>query len=334
MRECLRIALCLLALLWAPAAAQALELEIPVNCTVGTECFIQNYADRDPTDDYADYACGRLSYNGHKGTDFRLRNLAQMRAGVMVRAAAAGIVKGVRDGVADRMMTQKDDPSIKDRECGNGVLVAHADRYETQYCHMMKGSILVKPGQEVAVGQSLGKIGLSGMTEFPHLHFELRRGASVIDPFTGETSATGCKVPQTPLWSATATEALRYIPTGVLNLGFANAVPQQEEVRDGRWSATAFPATATALLFWVDLFGLLPGDTLEMTLTSPKGEVMARHEARQERSRAQLFQYIGKKRTVTLWEKGEYTGEVRILRDSVNGGRTVAASGKSSFKIE
>jgi D-3-phosphoglycerate dehydrogenase len=48
---------------------------------------------------------------------------------------------------------------IAGRECGNGVVIAHEDGWETQYCHMRRGSVAVQPGERVARGQTLGLVG-------------------------------------------------------------------------------------------------------------------------------------------------------------------------------
>lgn len=61
----LRLAALSLAL--APSAG-AFELELPVGCTPGETCFIQNCVDHDPAAAVADPACGPLSYDGHDGT--------------------------------------------------------------------------------------------------------------------------------------------------------------------------------------------------------------------------------------------------------------------------
>ena len=46
-------------------------------------------------------------------------------------------------------------------------------------------AMAVKLGDTVVAGQRLGLVGLSGMTEFPHLHFEVAKGGAVVDPFLG-----------------------------------------------------------------------------------------------------------------------------------------------------
>jgi murein DD-endopeptidase MepM/ murein hydrolase activator NlpD len=57
---------------------------------------------------------------------------------------------------------------------GNAVIVRYADgQYETLYGHM--SALLVKQGQFVQAKQTVGKVGSTGLSSGPHLHFELRR---------------------------------------------------------------------------------------------------------------------------------------------------------------
>jgi murein DD-endopeptidase MepM/ murein hydrolase activator NlpD len=58
-------------------------------------------------------------------------------------------------------------------DCGNGVYAA--------FCHMQKGSVDVQKGMKVAAGDLLGRIGHSGNSTAPHLHFQLMNGP---DPMT------------------------------------------------------------------------------------------------------------------------------------------------------
>ena len=62
---------------------------------------MQNHVDTDPGPDARDFTCGPLSYDGHRGTDFRVATLADMWAGFRALAAALGRVVAVRDGMAD-----------------------------------------------------------------------------------------------------------------------------------------------------------------------------------------------------------------------------------------
>ncbi|MFZ9199919.1 MAG: M23 family peptidase, partial [Paracoccaceae bacterium] len=105
--------------------AGAFELAFPAGCTLGQDCYIQQYHDHDPGSEATDYTCGPLSYDGHDGTDIALPTRADMAAGVAVLAAAAGVVKGLRDGVADAA------PFPTGQDCGNGVVIDHGNGWET-----------------------------------------------------------------------------------------------------------------------------------------------------------------------------------------------------------
>jgi murein DD-endopeptidase MepM/ murein hydrolase activator NlpD len=160
----------------APAQPSAPSFALPIDCRIGVDCEIQNYVDRDPGPGAKDYQCGTRSYQNHSGVDFRLPTLARQRQGVAVLAAADGRVLRVREGVADVSVRAADAASVEGAECGNGVVIGHEGGLETQYCHMAQGSLRVKPGDVVKAGAPVGRVGLSGNTEYPHLHFTVRRG--------------------------------------------------------------------------------------------------------------------------------------------------------------
>jgi len=69
---------------------------------------------------------------------------------------------------------------------GNYVVIEHADGTHTWYAHLYAGSITVKAGDSVRQGQVIGKVGSSGNSTGPHLHFEIRLGAyssaTTVDP--------------------------------------------------------------------------------------------------------------------------------------------------------
>lgn len=296
------------------AAAQP-TLEVPIDCEVGRTCFIQNYVDRDPGPGYRDYACGRLSYDGHKGTDFRLRTHREMLAGVRVRAAAPGVVRAVRDGVRDVSVKRTGASAVAGKEAGNAVAIQHGDGWETQYSHMRRGSVAVQPGDRIEAGQVLGQVGLSGLTEFPHLHLEVRHRSEIVDPFVGLDAASGCKVSEMSLWSPAALARLGYVASGLLNAGFATGKPDVEAARRGVHDPASLPADALALVFWVDFFGALKDDRLRIRLLAPDQSVLAETDHVFERSKAQYFQFVGKRRPATAWPSGAYRGEFILTRE-------------------
>jgi len=63
---------------------------------------------------------------------------------------------------------------------GNLVLVRHANGFVTAYAHASE--ILVKRGESVKRGQVIAKSGETGNVTSPQLHFEIRKGATPVDP--------------------------------------------------------------------------------------------------------------------------------------------------------
>jgi murein DD-endopeptidase MepM/ murein hydrolase activator NlpD len=63
---------------------------------------------------------------------------------------------------------------------GNMVEVNHGNGFSTRYGHMSE--IDVKVGQAVRIGQTLGKIGSTGRSTGPHLHYETRIDGEAVDP--------------------------------------------------------------------------------------------------------------------------------------------------------
>ncbi|MEC9243709.1 M23 family metallopeptidase [Nitratireductor rhodophyticola] len=99
---------------------------------------------------------GRLAH--HSGIDFRARR------GAPIHATGAGtVVKAGWNGGYGRM-----------------VEIDHGNGLTTRYAHMSK--ILVKTGDKVDVGTKVGKVGSSGRSTGPHLHYEVRRSGAAINP--------------------------------------------------------------------------------------------------------------------------------------------------------
>lgn len=178
----IRAVIALLALA-APAAAQQYRFPIELPSS-GTQPYVTAYRDLDTGSGLKDWNCGTKTYGGHKGSDFGIGSFPVMDAGSRwVVAAAPGEVVFVNDGCFDRCTTG-------DCGCGSGfgnyVKLQHADGKLTYYAHLMNGSIQVSLGDQVQCGQHLGKVGSSGNSTGPHLHFEPRYSSNVSDdPFSG-----------------------------------------------------------------------------------------------------------------------------------------------------
>ncbi len=110
-----------------------------------------------------------ISHNGisrgvsryHAGIDYRADT------GTSVRAAQEGKVVQTTGGWAGGF--------------GNSILVDHGNGLTTRYAHLSE--IDVSVGQVVAQGEAIGRSGNTGYSTGPHLHFETRRGGSVVSPF-------------------------------------------------------------------------------------------------------------------------------------------------------
>jgi murein DD-endopeptidase MepM/ murein hydrolase activator NlpD len=66
---------------------------------------------------------------------------------------------------------------------GNLVIVTHRLGMTSWYAHL--SSIAVRPGRCVVAGNRIGRVGSTGYSTGPHLHFELRLRGAAVNPLTG-----------------------------------------------------------------------------------------------------------------------------------------------------
>jgi hypothetical protein len=296
-------------------ADESLSLSLPIGCEVGKNCFVQNYVDHDLSSSYRDFSCGSLTYDGHDGTDFRLPSMTVMRAGVDVLAVADGEVTGVRDGEKDISIRAISKEAVAGRECGNGVLLRHPNGWETQYCHLADGSVSISKGQHVKRGQVLGKVGLSGATEFPHLHLSVRHNRNIVDPFSPKAQSGQCGSEHS-LWDEVTAKVVAYRTRILLNLGFANRILSMDDVENGNLENFAFTGDSPVLVAHVRMIGLERGDRPKLVLRGPNGSILVQSNLNPlDRPKAQFLTLVGRKRPVTGWLQGRYEAEYSVMRD-------------------
>ena len=317
------------------ALADGPPFDLPVDC-LNDQCDVVHYVDHDTGPDIRDYACGTSTYDGHRGTDFAIPDEATMLAGVSVLSIADGTVVAFRDGVEDIDAGRITANSLEGVECGNGILIDHADGWQSQYCHLRRGWVAVKEGDRVQRGQVIGQIGLSGQTTFPHLHFNLRKNGNLVDPFSGSPmGAVGpgdCDVSNAVLWSPTARAQLSYQDITLYGHGFSMARPNASDLKRGYGKDRELPNTSPGLYFWAYLIGANNGDVIRMSLQTPDGKGGHRDFAidlpNDAGPRAKWF-FINMDRPGQQWPAGTYHGEITFTR----GDKAPRIIGKSSVII-
>ncbi|MEM7234662.1 MAG: peptidoglycan DD-metalloendopeptidase family protein, partial [Planctomycetota bacterium] len=97
-------------------------------------------------------------------------NESRYAYGERVIASADGLVVFASNGVAENEPGSQL-PNVPGG--GNMVRIDHGNGEFTMYAHMIPGSVTVTRGQYVEQGQVLGRVGNSGSSSGPHLHFQL-----------------------------------------------------------------------------------------------------------------------------------------------------------------
>lgn len=296
-----------------PVWGQDFKIGFPLECDLETECYIQQYVDHDPSSKSSDFTCSNLTYDGHKGTDFGLRDPRLLSRGVTVVAAAECRVIGRRDGIVDKIYKSNDAERVNAIECGNGVLIQHAGGWQTQYCHLKQGWVTVAKGQFVRQGDPLGQIGVSGKAAFPHLHLSVRKTmrdkSYVIDPFAPK-GRLSCDGELETLWDPTTA----YQAGGLLYVDFSDGIPDFDSIKLGQASRN-LSRNSDALVAFVQGFGTKKNDVILLKINGPAGE-FAQQKFIMPREQAQVTRSIGKKHTAD-WQSGVYTATVQLIRDGV-----------------
>ncbi|MDO3700126.1 M23 family metallopeptidase [Micromonospora sp. C28SCA-DRY-2] len=137
-------------------------------------------------------ACGETwqlgTYPGHDDFDVDLFPTTGEAWGRPVLASYAGTVTvaGINGSLGGRTPDNPNGP--RGRGGGYWVKIDHGGKWETQYLHLLEPP-LVAEGQRVAQGQQIGRVGSTGNSGAPHLHYEQRRGWEKVETyFDGQPS--------------------------------------------------------------------------------------------------------------------------------------------------
>ena len=217
---------------------------------------------------------------------------------------------GTRNSVDDVLYTAKNATNFKGKECGNGLVIRHEYGWETQYCHMKKGSVQVKTGEIFEAGRVLGQIGLSGHTQFPHVHLSVRKDGKIVDPFDPDGNITCGEPDEDALWN----EPLPYRADAVLYAAFADHVAAFGDVKSGRDAAQNLPVGAPVIVIFGFGFGAKKGDKMRLILEGPTG-IMLDKTVLIKKNKAQLFRAIGKRLAKDSWPTEIYFGSISLVRD-------------------
>jgi hypothetical protein len=298
----------------ATHAAGALELALPLACAPGADCWVVRLVDHDPGPGFTDHRCGVLGSDGHDGTDFAIEDARRMAEGVAVLASAPGTVAGVRDGMPDQPPEGRLVHDFADRNCGNGVLLRHADGWETQYCHLRQGSVQVARGDTVAAGQPLGLVGMSGEANFPHVHLSVRHDGVGIDPFTGGRADEACATIAASSWEPPLRFPLAYDEIPIAVVGLTDRLPDRDAIVAGRVAADSLSSASPALVGYALAYGLRTGDRLEIHITGPDGQPVSSAGFDLDQDAPRATRAAGRRRPAEGWPPGPYRVEAQVVR--------------------
>lgn len=231
----------------------------------GKDLFLNNFTDQDPTSELVrDWDCSDYTYDGHQGHDSLIRSFREQLLGVPVFAVRDGIVVDTHDGEPDMntewVVTNK----------ANFVIIDHGSGIIAWYYHFKAGSVAVVPGQAVAAGTQLGLTGSSGMSNWPHLHFETRRNGAWYEPSSGP-----CRTGDS-LWVAQP-PVMRdfYVADFLLSPGELSIPDYETYLLDEAPRTGTFVKGRQTFSVRADLRNLPGSSTYHAVVLSPKGKVAA-----------------------------------------------------------
>jgi hypothetical protein len=130
----------------------------------------------------------RMNDQGNFYAGDKTKNESFIDYGSPVYAVADGTVASTLDNVEANVpgILPASDPVLAAKLTvenidGNHIILDIGDGVYAMYAHFIQGSLLVKPGDKVKKGQQIAKLGNTGNSNAPHLHFQLMSGPSLLE---------------------------------------------------------------------------------------------------------------------------------------------------------
>lgn len=157
----------------APAAPRLASVQPTSSARMVTPATEKPVEETNSTEPNAGAAGFRWPARGRIITGFGPKPTGQQNDGINLALPEGTPVKAAEDGVVAYAGNEL-------KGYGNLVLVRHANGFVTAYAHASE--LMVKRGDTIKRGQVIAKSGQTGNVTSPQLHFEIRKGASPVDP--------------------------------------------------------------------------------------------------------------------------------------------------------
>ncbi|OBJ90830.1 M23 family metallopeptidase [Mycobacterium asiaticum] len=155
----------------------------------------------------------RMNDQGNFYEGDRTRNESFVSYGTPVYAVADGTVVSTLDNVEANVpgILPASEPALAakltvENVDGNHIIIDIGDGVYAMYAHFIQGSLLVKPGDKVKKGQQIARLGNTGNSNAPHLHFQLMTGPSLLEadglPYVMEGFSYQGQVNAERVWNA------------------------------------------------------------------------------------------------------------------------------------
>jgi hypothetical protein len=129
----------------------------------------------------------RTNDDGEFVTGDKTRNESYAGYGQEIRAVADGTITSTLDVLEPNKpgILPASDPELAKKITvetvdGNNIIQDLGGGVWAAYAHLQKGSLLVKPGDKVKAGQVIARLGNTGNSNAPHLHFQLMNGPGLV----------------------------------------------------------------------------------------------------------------------------------------------------------